>query len=42
MQIRDIENTNLGLEVENVTKIYNIKKGNVLALDNVSLHVHPN
>mgnify|MGYP000555993776 FL=1 len=29
MQIRDIENTNLGLEVENVTKIYNVKKGNI-------------
>ena len=42
MQIRDVENTNLGLEVENVTKIYNVKKGNILALDNVSLHVHPN
>ncbi|MDQ0203422.1 ABC transporter ATP-binding protein [Pectinatus haikarae] len=42
MRIKDIENTNTGLTVENVTKIYKTKKGDILALDNVSLHVQSN
>lgn len=41
-EIKYAEDTNQGLDVKNVTKIYKAKKGDVLALDDVSLHVHPN
>ncbi|TCS79270.1 ATP-binding cassette domain-containing protein [Pectinatus cerevisiiphilus] len=42
MQIKDVETSNTGLDVDNVTKIYETQKGNILALDNISLHVKPN
>ncbi|WP_196594034.1 ABC transporter ATP-binding protein [Pectinatus sottacetonis] len=41
MQTKDVENENMGLYVNNVTKLYNTEKGSILALDDVSLHVHP-
>lgn len=41
-EIKYAEDKSLGLDVNNVTKIYKAKKGDVLALDNINLHVHPN
>lgn len=41
MQITDT-NINSGLEIQDVSKIYNTKNGDILALDDINLHVHPN
>ncbi len=41
-QIKYVDNKISGLDVEHVTKVYHAKKGDVLALDDISLHVKPN